>query len=124
QHEQPGDAVVGGDGVVVDQLLGLLPAFVVVQRAGRAGPSGRGEGQGTVDVVGDGPSDEVTGPEAGGGHAAGQPEVKVGLSAGGRGRVATSQPVEETDGGADVLADGVELPVGGLGVAVALSQPA
>jgi hypothetical protein len=43
QEQQPGDTVVGVEGVVVQQPFGLLPALFMVQWTGGAGPSGGGE---------------------------------------------------------------------------------
>jgi hypothetical protein len=58
------------------------------------------------------------------GVGAGEPGVEVGLPAGGQGVAAGAQPVEQANGGANPLADHVELAVGGVGVAVALSESA
>jgi len=47
QDEQAGDAVVGLDGVVVQQPASLLPAALCVQDPGRSCPSARGEFEGS-----------------------------------------------------------------------------
>ena len=88
QHEQSGDAVLGVEGVVVQQPSGLVPAVVVVQRAGRAGPSGGGELQVGADLLRDRPADEVAGLGPVADVAAGQPGVEVALTAGGQGEPA------------------------------------
>jgi hypothetical protein len=88
QHQQPGDAVVGVETVVVEQPFGLLPALLLIQRLGWAGPSGGREAQVGVDALGDRPAHEVAdlGPVAG--AVTGQPGFEVGLAAAGKGEPA------------------------------------
>src|SRR5205823_8384672 len=81
QDEQPGDAVFGFDGVVVEQPARLLPAGFGVDDAGRAVPFGGGEVE-AGQLVPFGPADEVSGLAAAGGLVAGQPRVEVALPGG------------------------------------------
>jgi hypothetical protein len=96
QDQQPGDAVVGVEDVVVQQLFGLVPALFLVQRASRAGPSGGGELQVGVDALGDHTAHEVSGLGPVADVVAGQPCVEVGLPTGGQGEPLGAQPVEES----------------------------
>ena len=99
QDQQPGDTVAGGEGIVVQQPAGLLPAFVVVQRPGGAGPPGGGELQAGVDAERNRPADEVAGFGFAGSVVAGQPSVEVGLGTAGDGQAAVAQPAQQADGG-------------------------
>jgi len=123
QDEQAGEPVSCVQRVVVQQAAGGVPASLVIQCPHRAVPAGGGEGQRGEAVAG-GPADEVSGVVAVGCFAAGQPPFEVGLAAGGQAHVLGGEPVEQDDGGADVLVhDGVLLDRGGLAV-VPAPQPA
>ena len=101
QDEQPGDAVLGFEGVVVQQPACLFPAGLGVDDAGRAAPSdGREVQAGQLLLAG--PADEVPRVGAVGGLRAGQPCLQVALPGGGQGEVAGGEPVEQGDGGLDV----------------------
>jgi hypothetical protein len=80
QHEQPGDSVVGFEGVVVQQSAGLVPAGFGVDDAGGAGPFGCGEVQAGQFLL-FGPADEAAGLTAVGGLRVGKPRVEIWLPA-------------------------------------------
>jgi hypothetical protein len=87
QDEEPGDAVSGRVGVVVEEPARVSPPAVLVERPRRAGPArGRGREAGGVAAAGR-PADEVRRPGEGGGRT-GQPLVEVGLGAAGQGQPA------------------------------------
>ena len=77
QNEQPGDAVLRFDALVVDQAPGLGPAGLGVDDARGSVPFGSGEVQ-AGQLVAFGPAHEVPGLAAAGGLAA-QPGVEVAL---------------------------------------------
>jgi hypothetical protein len=104
QDQQPGDPVGGRDGVVVQEAAGLLPALVLVQRPGGAGPPDGGEPKPAVDAAGRSPADEVAGLGLAGGIAAGDPGIKVSLGAAGQGMPPLAEPAEQPGGGTDPLA--------------------
>ena len=51
QQEQARDSVSSVDGFVVEESFGLVPAFLVIQRPGRPGPSGGREAQVAVETL-------------------------------------------------------------------------
>ncbi len=121
QHEQPSDAVLGLEGVVVQQPAGVFPAGLGVEGTGGAVPLGCRELQaGQLLLVG--PADEVAGLAAMGGPVAGQPGVDVALPAGGQRHAAGGEPVQQRDGGLDVLLDADGLLVGGVHAAKPAAQ--
>jgi hypothetical protein len=120
QHEQPGHPVFGLERVVVEQPAGLVPAGLGVDDASRTGPfDGREVEAGQLLVMG--PADEVSGFAAQDGLLAGKPGVQIALAGGGQGEVAGGEPVEQGNGGLDVLVDDDGLTVGGLGAGDAVA---
>jgi hypothetical protein len=96
----------------VEEPPGLVPAGLSIEGAGRAVPSGGGEVHAGV-LAAPGSAHEVPGRALAGGARGGHPGVQVALSAGGQGEAACGQPVQERDGGGDVVPGGVCLVVGG-----------
>jgi hypothetical protein len=102
QDEQPGEAVPAVQRVIVQQATGGVPAGLLIHCPRRALPLGSGVGHGGEALPG-GPADKVPRVVAVGRSAAGQPLVEVSLAAGGQGQVPGGQPVQQGDGGADLL---------------------
>ncbi len=123
QDEQPGDPVLGLEGVVMQQVPGLRPASFGIDDAGGARPPGGGKVQAGQLLVA-GPADEVPGRAALAGARRGRPLVEVALRAGGQREPACGQPVQERHGGSDVPAGDIGLTAGRVGAADPLAQPA
>ena len=110
ENEQPGDAVLGFDGVVVEQPAGVVPSGLGVDDAARPVPFGGSEVQ-AGQLLTPCPADEVPGLAAMGGMLAGQPGVEVTLPGGGQLEVAGGEPVQQRDRGPDMPLDGDGLAV-------------
>ena len=123
ENEQAGDAVLGFDGVVVQQAAGVVPSGLGVDDAARPVPPGGGEIE-AGQLLAPGPADEVPGLAAMGGVIAGQPGVEVALPGGGQPEAAGGEPVQQRDGGPDVPLDGDGLAVGDVLAAGAAPEPA
>ena len=123
ENEQAGDAVLGFDGVVVEQAAGVAPSGLGVDDAGRPVPPGGGEVE-AGQFLAPGPADEVPGLAVMGGVVAGQPGVEVALPGGGQLEAAGGEPVQQRDGGPDVPLDGDGLAVGDVLAAGAAPEPA
>ena len=113
EHEQPGDAVLGFDGGVVQQPAGLPPAGLGVDDSGWAAPLDGREVQ-SGQLLSSGPADEVPGRVLMSGMWAGQPFLQVTLAGGGEGEPVFGEPVEQDDGSADVTSRGCGLAAGGV----------
>jgi hypothetical protein len=87
EHQQPGDAVLGLEGVVVQQPAGLLPAGLGVDDARGAAPPGGGEVQ-AGQLLSVCPADEV-------------PDLEAPVGAGGGGGVVAGSepPLSSRNGG-------------------------
>ncbi|MFI0501993.1 hypothetical protein ACH3WN_03900 [Streptomyces albogriseolus] len=87
EQKQPGEAVFGLEGVVVQESACDVPALLGVEWLGGAVPADGGDVDGG-ELVGAGPADEVPGRMAVGGGVVGEPAVEVGLPAALQGEVA------------------------------------
>jgi len=107
QDEQAGDAVGGGQGVVVQEPSGVLPSLV--GRLYRAElPGGcRGGRQSSCQVVLPLRPGEEHGQQPMGSYAGGQPVVEVGLGAAGQVEVVLAKGVQEARGLGENLAGAV-----------------
>jgi hypothetical protein len=118
QHEEPGDAVLGFEGVVVQEPAGVGPPGLAVDDAPGPVPLGGGEVQ-AGELVSSGPAHEVPRVDAGGDVRAGQPLLEVALPGTGQVEAARGEPVQQGDRGPDVALDGDALPIGGVLAVVA-----
>jgi hypothetical protein len=104
ETEQPGDAVFGFECVVVEQLAGLFPSSFGIDEAGWAAPADGSEVE-AGQFLFLGPADEVPDVPAVGGVFIGQPGIQVALAGGSESEIVFGEPVEQGDGGLDVLLD-------------------
>jgi hypothetical protein len=81
EKKQPGEAVFGLEGVVVQEPACDVPAMFVVEWLSGAVPADGGDVD-RGELVGVGPADEVPGRLAAGGIVVGEPPVEVGLPTG------------------------------------------
>jgi hypothetical protein len=101
----------------------LLPSGLGVDDAAGAVPLDGGEVE-VGQLVVFGPSHEVPGLEAAVGLFVGQPVVEITLAGALEGEVVGGKPVQQCDGGPDLLLYGAGLAVGGGPVVVAGPEPA
>ncbi|MER6277687.1 hypothetical protein ABT202_15520 [Streptomyces sp900105245] len=122
EEKQPGEAVFGLEGVVVQEPACGVPAVFVVDGLGGAVPAD-GWDMDRGEVVGAGPADEVAGRLAIGSQVVGEPPVEVGLPAGLQGSVVGCEPVQEGDGRVGALTCGHELLGDDEAAVVASAKP-
>ena len=124
QHEQAGDAVLGFEGVVVQQPAGLFPAGLGVDDAGGAAPPGRREAPGGSASVRRAQRTKFPASPVGGVRR--WPARRRGRLGRAVARVQAvgGEPVEQRDGGLDVASGGDELAVGGVGAVEPAAQAA